>query len=59
MLLFGWTLHFNPFSRKHSLMAIFYNFGNNARKFLELHLYYKYPDNTKDEDKPKKSSEMK
>ena len=22
----------------------FYNFGNSARKFLELYLYYKYPD---------------
>lgn len=34
--------------------SIFYNFGNNARKFLELYLYYKYPDNTKDEIKRKK-----
>jgi wobble nucleotide-excising tRNase len=33
--------------------TIFYNFGNNARKFLELYLYYKYPDNTKEEDKRK------
>ena len=24
--------------------VIFYNFGNNARKFLEIYLYYKYPD---------------
>lgn len=24
---------------------LFYNFGNNARKFLEAYLYYKYPDN--------------
>lgn len=23
---------------------LFYNFGNNARKFLEIYLYYKYPD---------------
>ncbi len=23
--------------------SLFYNFGNNARKFLELYLYYKYP----------------
>ncbi|RUR13096.1 AAA family ATPase [Legionella septentrionalis] len=23
--------------------TIFYNFGNNARKFLEIYLYYKYP----------------
>ncbi|GAB1250914.1 AAA family ATPase [Porphyromonas miyakawae] len=26
---------------------LFYNFGNNARKFLEAYLYYKYPDNEK------------
>jgi wobble nucleotide-excising tRNase len=32
----------------------FYNFGNNARKFLELFLYYKYPDSTKHIDKMKK-----
>lgn len=32
----------------------FYNFGNNARKFLELFLYYKYPDSTKPIDKLKK-----
>lgn len=24
----------------------FYSFGNNARKFLEIYLYYKYPDGT-------------
>ena len=24
--------------------SYFYNFGNNARKFLEIFLYYKYPD---------------
>lgn len=29
----------------------FYNFGNNARKFFEIYLYYKYPDNGKIEDK--------
>lgn len=23
---------------------VYYNFGNNARKFLELYLFYKYPD---------------
>jgi wobble nucleotide-excising tRNase len=34
--------------------TVFYNFGNNARKFLELYLYYKYPDETKDEEKRKK-----
>lgn len=27
---------------------LFYNFGNNARKFLEAYLYYKYPDNERD-----------
>lgn len=28
----------------------FYNFGNNARKFLEIYLYYRYPNgNTKDD----------
>ena len=27
---------------------LFYSFGNNARKFLEAYLYYKYPDNEKD-----------
>ena len=32
----------------------FYNFGNNARKFLELFLYYKYPDSTNQMDKMKK-----
>jgi wobble nucleotide-excising tRNase len=26
--------------------TVFYNFGNNARKFLEIYLYYKYPDDT-------------
>jgi wobble nucleotide-excising tRNase len=25
-----------------------YNFGNNARKFLEIYLFYKYPDNTQE-----------
>jgi wobble nucleotide-excising tRNase len=32
---------------------IFYNFGNNARKFLEIYLYYKYPDDTKEFEKMK------
>lgn len=31
--------------------TIYYNFGNNARKFLEIYLYYKYP--TKEEDHEK------
>lgn len=30
---------------------LFYNFGNNARKFLELYLYFKYPDYTHMNDK--------
>lgn len=30
---------------------VFYNFGNNARKFLEMYLYYKYPDDAKHFDK--------
>lgn len=29
----------------------FYSFGNNARKFLELYLYYLFPDNSPVEDK--------
>ena len=32
----------------------FYNFGNNARKFLEIYLYYRYPDNTKEMKKMEK-----
>ena len=31
--------------------TIFYNFGNNARKFLEIYLYYKYPDDSCETDK--------
>lgn len=34
--------------------TVFYNFGNNARKFLEIYLYYKYPDASKDKEKLKK-----
>jgi len=30
---------------KNENYELFYNFGNNARKFLEAYLYYKYPDN--------------
>ncbi|SDQ22542.1 AAA family ATPase [Flagellimonas zhangzhouensis] len=37
-----------------SSYTAFYNFGNNARKFLELYLYYKYPDSTSPMDKMKK-----
>lgn len=29
---------------------VFYNFGNNARKFLEIYLYYKYPDGNQNND---------
>jgi len=29
----------------------FYNFGNNARKFLELYLYYKYPNAIEDSER--------
>ena len=32
----------------------FYNFGNNARKFLEILMYYNYPDETKHLDKLEK-----
>jgi wobble nucleotide-excising tRNase len=28
--------------------STFYNFGNNARKFLEIYLFYKYPDFSED-----------
>jgi len=31
--------------------TIFYNFGNNARKFLEIYLYYRYPDSGSESDK--------
>lgn len=34
--------------------STFYNFGNNSRKFLELFLYYKYPDSSSQIDKMKK-----
>ena len=30
---------------------LFYNFGNNARKFLELYLFYKYPGNLSDDER--------
>ncbi len=30
--------------------TMFYNFGNNARKFLEIFLYYKYPDKGMNEE---------
>lgn len=32
---------------KNTNNDVFYNFGNNARKFLEAYLYYRYPDNEK------------
>lgn len=31
--------------------SLFYNFGNNARKFLEAFLYYKYPNAKENDDK--------
>ncbi len=31
--------------------SLFYNFGNNARKFLEIYLFYKYPDATAEAEK--------
>ncbi len=33
--------------------SLFYNFGNNARKFLEIYLFYRFPDATEDSDKLK------
>ncbi|HET6674884.1 MAG TPA: AAA family ATPase, partial [Nitrospiraceae bacterium] len=30
---------------------VFYSFGNNARKFLEIYLYYRYPDDRPIEEK--------
>ena len=33
---------------------LFYNFGNNARKFLEIYLYFKYPDFSKQDEKLQK-----
>ena len=32
----------------------FYNFGNNARKFFEIYLYYRYPDSSSDSEKLEK-----
>ncbi|MCF0049570.1 AAA family ATPase [Dyadobacter sp. LJ53] len=31
--------------------GVYYNFGNNARKFLEVFLYYKYPDSSSEKEK--------
>ncbi len=33
---------------------MFYNFGNNARKFFEIYLFYKYPDASNDNEKLRK-----
>jgi hypothetical protein len=33
--------------------SVYYNFGNNARKFLEIYLFYKYPDDTEEIEKLK------
>jgi hypothetical protein len=32
----------------------FYNFGNNARRFMDIYLFYKYPDNESCEQHRKK-----
>jgi wobble nucleotide-excising tRNase len=34
--------------------TLFYNFGNNTRKFLEIYLFYKYPDSSDQTQKMKK-----
>ncbi|KOP67224.1 hypothetical protein AMS62_19690 [Bacillus sp. FJAT-18019] len=34
-----------------SNFSLMYNFGNNARKFLEIYLYFKYPDFSDDTEK--------
>lgn len=42
-------------------LNVFYNFGNNARKFLEIFLYYEYPDmfgKTKDEQAMRERRKM-
>lgn len=36
--------HFSSSIPKDDNLNIFYNFGNNTRKFLEIFLYYEYPD---------------
>ncbi|MEM8727353.1 MAG: AAA family ATPase [Chlamydiota bacterium] len=41
----------NKENKKDDLDAIFYNFGNQTRKFLELYLYYRYPDQEHLEEK--------
>lgn len=48
----------NPNDENYSSI---FNFGNNARKFLEIYLFYKFPDNSDDREKQKKffnSSEL-
>lgn len=34
--------------------SLYYNFGNNLRKFLEAYLYYKYPDKSGNKERMKK-----
>lgn len=34
-------------------MDLFYNFGNNVRKFLEIYLYFRYPTQRRDTEKMK------
>lgn len=36
--------HFSSSIPKDDDLNLFYNFGNNTRKFLEIFLYYEYPD---------------
>lgn len=36
--------HFSSSIPKDDELNLFYNFGNNTRKFLEIFLYYEYPD---------------
>lgn len=38
---------------------LFYNFSNNARKFLEIYLFYKYPDDSEDREKQESFLEKK
>ncbi|MBO6219091.1 MAG: AAA family ATPase [Treponema sp.] len=48
----------NPSDENYSSI---YNFGNNARKFLEIYLFYKFPDDTDEREKQLKffdSSEL-
>ncbi len=41
-------------TRNDKNYATFYNFWNNSKKFLEIFLYYKYPDDSEDIERYKK-----